>query len=187
MVVSPKKDELREGPLAVDMADLSEDPTVLDTMILTSILEPQAELELCVLSPFAYISGSSLKEGMHALTNLPLPPPPFRLTKNASVAWADEKLLDSASILLKDFLDETGGLQTIFNPGMWTADKRMFLSRHQHHISVARAESGTNFVPLDDLGKQQWLCCPKTAVCDCSGSWELTAAEQEKLPLAPFY
>ena len=59
MVDSSKEDELREGPLAVDMADLSEGPTILDTMVWTSILEPQAELELCLLSPFADISGSS--------------------------------------------------------------------------------------------------------------------------------
>ena len=59
MVDIPKEDEPREGRLVVDMADLSEGPAILDTMVWTSILEPQAKLELCLLSPFADISGSS--------------------------------------------------------------------------------------------------------------------------------
>ena len=59
MVDSPKEDELRRGPLAVDMADLLKGPIILDTMVWISILEPQAEFELCLLSLFADISGSS--------------------------------------------------------------------------------------------------------------------------------
>ena len=38
-------------------------------------------------------------------------------------------------------------MNRFFNPGMWTADKEMFLSSHKYHISVARAESWTDFVP----------------------------------------
>ena len=59
MVDSPKEDEQREDPLAVDMVDPSEGPIMLETMVWISILEPQAEFELCVLSLFADISGSS--------------------------------------------------------------------------------------------------------------------------------
>ena len=59
MVDSPMEDELKESPLAVDIADLSEGPIILDTMVWISILEPQAESELCLLSLFADISGSS--------------------------------------------------------------------------------------------------------------------------------
>ena len=47
MVDSPTEDELREGPLPVDMNDLSEGPIILDTMVWTSKPEPQAEPELC--------------------------------------------------------------------------------------------------------------------------------------------
>ena len=84
MADSPKEDELREDPLAADMADLSEGPKILDAMVWTSKLEPQAELELCPLSPFPGISGSSSKEGMHTLTDCPSP----QLIENASMAWA---------------------------------------------------------------------------------------------------
>ena len=50
MVDFPKEDELTEYPLAVDMADLSEGPIILDTMVWISTLEPRAQFELCLLS-----------------------------------------------------------------------------------------------------------------------------------------
>ena len=139
MVDSLKEDELREDPLAVDMVDLSEGPIILDIMVWISILEPQAESELSSITFCRHfwikwkvgngymncppqLSEKRLWLGPLSLlsrTHISLPGDLEQKRKDPYLVghkWPqfDEKLFDSASILLKDFSDEKEGLQTDF-------------------------------------------------------------------------
>ena len=101
---------------------------------------------------------------------------------------SDEKLLDLASIPLKDFLDMAEGLRKDFLNLVCELPTNICSFPGTSTISRWQGlKAGLILSPLEDLSKQQLLYCLKTAVRKHSGSWELTAVEREKLPLALLY